>query len=142
MDERKRQILLRRIADKEKIQAERNIRIKELWNNLKPFQVPDDVPNQIPIVTKDEYETFYVPKLINAGAIPKEHLINNQVYIGKHRRCTIARWNQDLNKFEYWRHKFGNVFLDTCNHFEDDDGFALFVPIKLGTDADFKESEN
>jgi hypothetical protein len=26
---------------------------------------------------------------------------------------------------------------DDCNHFEDDDGFALFIPIKLGTEDDW-----
>jgi hypothetical protein len=36
------------------------------------------------------------------------------------------------------RYKFG-WRKDECNHFEDDDGFALFVPIKLGTQEEWDE---
>lgn len=121
--------------------TERKLRFKELWDNLKHFDEPEDVPD-IPIVEKEEYETFYLPRLWEAGAIPENDLIDQQIYIGKHRRCRAARWNRQTNKFEYWRNKFGTVFIDTCNHFENDDGFALFVPIRLGTDADFKKPEN
>jgi hypothetical protein len=113
-------------------------RMLEAWNNLKHFEIPEDVP-KIPVVNDpEEYRTFYVPKLIKAGAIPKKDLINDQIYIGNHRRCTVARWNRIKNKFEYWRYKFGMWFIDDCNHFEDDDGYALFVPIKLGTEKDFE----
>jgi len=112
----------------------------ELWKNLKPFKTPEDVPD-IPVVDEELYRTFYVPKLIEAGAIPKKDLIDGQVYIGQHRRCKVAKWNAEDEEFEYWRNKFGQVFIDTCSHFEDDDGFALFVPIKLGTEADFEKSK-
>ena len=132
---------------KRKIQAklvqydnERRQKQLDAWNNLKPFNYTYDVP-QIPIVPKEEYQEFYVPRLIDAGAIPKKDLIDKQVYIGGHRRCHVARWNKNDNKFEYWRNKFGTWFIDTCNHFQDDDGFALFVPIKLGNDTDFKKPE-
>ena len=100
-------------------------------------KVSQDIPD-IPQVPKEEYENFYLPKLLKAGAIPKKDLVDGQVYIGKHRRCTIARWNKKQNKFEYWRDKFGYRFIDVCNHFEDDDGYALFVPIKLEKNVDFK----
>jgi hypothetical protein len=117
----------------EKIVKKRNeeklLRIKEYWNNLPRFEKPYDIPN-IPIVDEKEYKEFYIPKLIAAGAIPKKNMENGQLYLGKHRNCIEARWNKELNKFEYWRYKFGFKFIDTCNHFEDDDGFALFVPIK------------
>jgi hypothetical protein len=108
------------------------------WNNLKHFEKPDDVP-KIPQCPKDEYDAFYIPRLIGAGAIPKKDLIDQQVYIGNHRRCTVAKWDNATNKFMYWRNKFGCVFLETCNHFEDDDGYALFVPIKLGIPKDFEK---
>ena len=109
----------------------------EAWNNLKPFVNTWDVPN-IPTVDKETYKAFYVPRLIKAGAIPKKDLIDGQVYIGDHRRCKIARWNKNINKFEYIRHKMGGTYMDTCNHFEDDDGFALFVPIALGKQENFE----
>lgn len=121
--------------------AERELRAEEMWNNLEHFETPYDVPD-IPKVDTEKYKNFYVPKLINAGAIPKKDLIDNQVYIGNHRRCTIARWNAKDNVFEYWRNKFGAWFYDNCNHFEDDNGYALFVPIKLGAKEDFKMPEN
>jgi len=137
-----REELIRKYNEKiEKQKLETKARLIYLWNNLKHFNIPNDVPD-IPIVNKDYYNEFYVPKLIEAGAIPKKDLIDNQVYIGKHRRCTIAKWNAKDNHFEYWRNKFGGWFHDTCNHFEDDNGYALFVPIKLGTEEDFKIPEN
>lgn len=136
-----RQILEEHIDEYNKRELERKARVMEYWNNLKHFNNPNDIPN-IPICDKEEYNEFYLPKLINAGAIRKMDLFHGQIYIGKHRRCTVARWNEDDQKFEYWRNKFGHWFIDTCNHFEDDDGFALFVPIKHGTIEDFKQPEN
>ena len=109
----------------------------DAWNNLPHFDQSWDVPN-IPIVEKELYETFYIPKLIGAGAISKKDLIDGQVYIGAHRRCKIARWNENINKFEYIRHKFNYTYIDTCNHFENDNGFALFVPINIGKQEDFE----
>jgi len=114
--------------------------MKELWGNLKPFETPEDVPD-IPVVDEKEYKEFYVPRLIAAGAIPKKDLVDEQIYIGQHRRCKVARWDAKEEEFRYWRNKFGQKFIDTCNHFEDDDGFALFVPIKLGTEADFEKTK-
>lgn len=109
--------------------------LKKYWENLKPFNQPEDVP-ELPRAEEKEWKEFYVPKLIDAGAIPKNKLIDGQVYIGNHRNTTIARWNQKTNKFDHMRYKFGWI-KDKCNHFEDDDGFALFVPIKLGTEEDW-----
>lgn len=124
----------------EKDRKERMERIKERWNNLKPFNDPNDIP-QIPIVDEKEYKEFFVPKLIAAGAIPKDKLIDGQVYIGDHRNCTVAKWDAKENVFKYNRHKFTMCYIDECNHFEDDDGFALFVPIKLGTEEDFEKTK-
>lgn len=104
--------------------------LRNIWENLKPFNDPIDVPF-IPIVDNELYKSYYIPKLINAGAIPKKDLINGQTYIGNHRRCSEAKWDEEKNKFIYKRYKFNMYFDDTCNHFEDDDGFALFVPIKI-----------
>ena len=113
---------------------------KQRWENLKPFEHPYDVP-QIPIVDKEEYHNYYVPKLIAAGAIPKKDLIDGQFYIGDHRRCCVAKWDAKENEFQYWRTKFTQRYIDTCNHFEDDDGFALFTPIKIATEKQFENNE-
>lgn len=115
--------------------AKRKIKEMEDWCKLPRFNTPDDVPN-IPIIENEAYQMFYTTKLIESGAIPKNKLIDGKVYIGKHRRCTRAKWNKKKNTFEYFRYKFGWC-MDECNHFEDDNGFALFVPIKLDDNQDF-----
>ena len=117
---------IQRIIDKEK--KDREMRIKRRWETLEPFETPDDVPD-LPHTDPDTWRDYYVPKLIQAGAIPKKDLIVGQEYIGNHRQTTRAKWNG--KEFVYTRQKFNAVFDDTCNHFEDDDGFALFVPIAL-----------
>ena len=118
--------------------AERKKRIREYWENLPKFEKPEDVPS-IPRVEEREYKEFYVPKLIEAGAIPKKDLVDGQCYIGEYRNARIGKWNAKENVFDHWRYKFG-FRLDTCNHFEDDNGFALFVPIGLATIEEFDGS--
>ena len=39
--------------------------------------------------------------------------------------------NKNWHTFVYERYKFGDTFDEEINHFEDDDGYDLFVPIKL-----------
>ena len=119
------------------IREERKQRIKEYWENLPKINTPKDVPD-LPRVDIQEWKDYYVPKLIEVGAIPKKDLVINQFYIGEHRNARVAKWNGD--KFVYMRTKFQNVYEDTCNHFEDDDGFALFVPIKTGTEEEYKQN--
>jgi hypothetical protein len=125
-------------AQLQQIREERQKRIREYWENELPkFNNPQDVPD-LPKVDEKEWREFFVPKMIEAGAIPKKDLIHGQVYIGEHRNTTVARWNQETNKFDHMRYKFGWM-KDDCNHFEDDDGFALFVPIRLGTEDDWND---
>lgn len=99
---------------------------KELWENLKPFNTVDDVPS-LPVVNKEQWENYYVPKLIQAGAIPKDKLIVGKEYIGNCRNTDVATWNG--KQFEYQRYKFGTHYTDKINHFQDDNGYDLFVPI-------------
>ena len=125
-------------AEKMKLKEEREQRIKDFWENGIPkLNNPEDVPT-LPRVNEKEWKEYYVPRLIDAGAIPKKDLIHGQVYIGDHRNTDVARWNQETNKFDHMRYKFG-WRKDDCNHFEDDDEFALFVPIRLGTEDDWNE---
>jgi hypothetical protein len=119
------------------IREERKQRIKEYWKNLPKINTPKDVP-ELPRVDIQEWKDYYVPKLIEAGAIGKNDLIEGQIYIGEHRRANVAKWNG--KEFIYNREKFGNVYEDKCNHFEDDDGFALFVPIRFGTEEEYKQN--
>ena len=124
-------------AEKIKLREEREKRIREHWKNLPRLNNPEDVP-LLPRVNEKEWREYFVPKLIEAGAIPKKDLVHGQVYIGDHRNTDVARWNQETNKFDHMRYKFGWI-KDDCNHFEDDVVFALFVPIRIGTEYDCNE---
>ena len=130
-------------AIKAKIEEEREGRKRkmiEYWNNLPKFENPEDVPN-IPRVDAAEYKEFYVPKLIGAGAIPKNELVDGQFYFGEYRNANVGRWIAEKQVFEHWRYKFG-FRIDYCNHFEDDDGFALFVPLRVANEEEIKEYLN
>lgn len=130
-------------AIKAKIGEEREKRKRkmiEYWSNLPKFEKPEDVPN-IPRVDPAEYREFYVPKLIGAGAIPKNELVDGQFYFGEYRNANVGRWIAEKQVFEHWRYKFG-YRLDDCNHFEDDNGYALFVPIRLANEQEIEEYLN
>lgn len=101
--------------------------IIDFFENLEPFNTIDDIPD-IPIVEKEIYNDYIVPNLIRCGAIPKEKLIVGKCYEGSCRNASNAVWNGE--KFTYRRTKFGYTYDEDINHFQDDDGFDLFVPLK------------
>lgn len=119
---------------------EQKKRIREYWGNLPKFEHEWQVPPLPCNVNNEEWKNFYVPMLIKAGAIPKDKLIDGQFYKGNHRQAKVAKWNDQKQKFIYLRNKFGHTFEDTCNHFEDDDGYALFVPLKIANKEDYKKN--
>ena len=94
---------------------------------MKPFETEDDIP-ELPIVDKEEYEEVIVKNLIRCGAIPKDKLEVGKTYIGTCRNTNEAIWNGIC--FDYKRYKFGTWYDDRINHFQDDNGYDLFVPIK------------
>ena len=96
------------------------------WKADHIFTSTDDIP-EVPL-TDDEERKFYIQRLIDFGAIQKKDLIPDHVYLGSCRNTTIATWNGTF--FTYSRRKFGMDFDDTIVHFEDDDGFDIFVPIR------------
>jgi hypothetical protein len=116
---------------------ERRKQIKEYWRTREPFKDVNDIPN-LPIVDEKEWKEFYIPRLIELGAIPKDKLVDGVVYDGDHRNAQRARWIQNENRFQYIRHKFHFIYYDYCNHFEDDNRYALFVPIKVSDDQTFE----
>lgn len=61
--------------------------------------------------------------------IPKNELIEGCIYAGKCRNADHAVWLGD--KFEYIRYKWGSHYKETINHFEDDDGYDVFVPMEI-----------
>lgn len=100
---------------------------EEYWMELKPFNTTDDIP-ELPIVPKDEWNNFYIPILIKCGAIPKDNLEIGKTYLGNCRNAEKAIWTG--NKFLYKRTKFGSTYDEEINHFQDDDGSDLFVPLR------------
>lgn len=138
MEDNNLEIKLKAQAQLQQIKEERLKKIKQFWENELPkVNSPEDVP-ELPKVSETEWREFYVPKLIQAGAIAKENLVVGKIYIGDHRRTNCAKWTG--KEFVYRRYKFGMVYDDYCNHFEDDDGFALFVPIREGTEEDYNKN--
>ena len=61
--------------------------------------------------------------------IPKNELIIDKEYVGNCRNSGKAIWKGD--HFEYKRCKFGSYFIDSINHYEDDDGYDVFVPVEI-----------
>lgn len=120
--------------------VKRKLAMKEYWNTLKPFVNAHDVPT-LPRVGKQEWEEFYVPKLIQAGAIKREDLIDGVWYYGDYRNSTFGKWDATKQEFGLWRHKFG-YYWDTCNHFQDDSGYALFVPLRTATEEEIKSQND
>ena len=114
-----------------KERAERKQRIIDRFNNMKPFNDYNDVPS-IPVLDKETYQNIIVPNLIRCGAIPKDKLVVGTKYEGDCRNAHIAVWKEN-NKFEYMRTKFGYTYPEEINHFQDDDGYDVFVPIKMIT---------
>lgn len=110
-----------------KIREWRYNRQLEYWRNLNREFTVDTIPD-IPKVRPDVYNDIIIPALIRCGSIPKSQLEIGATYIGSCRNAHEAVWLGD--KFEYQRYKFGDTFLETINHFEDDNGYDLFVPIK------------
>lgn len=105
-------------------------RIPEIikWlNELKPF-TEEFIPEP-PILEKKLYDKYVIPNFIRCGAIPKDKLIIDKTYVGHCRNASEAVWNG--KEFQYTRKKFGSEFLEGINHFQDDDGYDVFVPIKI-----------
>ena len=61
--------------------------------------------------------------------IPKNELIIDKEYVGNCRNSDKAVWKGD--HFEYQRYKFGDWYTDKINHYEDDDGYDVFVPVEV-----------
>ena len=76
-----------------------------------------------------EFWNLICKKLIEKGEKKKKDLVIGTTYTGVCRNSDEATWLGD--KFEYIRYKFGTQYKETINHFEDDDGYDLFVPLSI-----------
>lgn len=111
-----------------KEKEERYNNVLEYWKTRKPFKDEDDI-GPIPIVSTQDYNNIIIPNIIRCGGIPKDELIIGKIYIGDCRNATEAIW--DGKVFKYMRTKFGSTYEEEINHFQDDDGYDVFVPIKI-----------
>ena len=115
---------------KEKLKADKEKRretVIEYFKTMKPFDSVDNIP-QVPIMDKETYEEVIVKNLIRCGAIPKDKLEVGATYEGDCRNFIKAKW--DGEKFIGRRYKFGSWYDEEINHFQDDDGHDVFVPIR------------
>lgn len=94
---------------------------------MNKFQTVDDIP-EIPITKTQREHDLLCEELIECGAIPKKNLEIGITYAGSCRNADKAVWNG--TNFEYQRSKWGETFIDTVPHFEDEMYYDVFVPIK------------
>ena len=102
--------------------------ILEMWKTHEPFVNEDSIPD-IPVVSKEDYVNIIIPNIIRCGGIPKSELVIGKRYVGSCRNASEATWNGKT--FTYKRYKFGHTFFEDINHFEDDDEYDLFIPIRV-----------
>lgn len=111
---------------------ERKQNIKEFWDNITEIKKIDgeyNIPDLPKFDNQEDYKNIIVKNLIRLGAITKDKLIIGKTYLGNCRNTNKATWNG--TQFIYDRYKFGSYYQDNMNHFQDDDGYDLFVPMKL-----------
>ena len=114
---------------KEKAAYEKEHKTEIMIDRLKSMkQFTDDYIPEPPITTPELYQKYVIPNFIRCGAIPKDKLVKGKTYFGSCRNADTAVWLGD--KFEYIRHKWGDSYPEKINHFEDDNGYDLFVPIR------------
>ena len=103
--------------------------IQIIYNNKKTFRDEDDIPIDIPVLPKEDYNRIIVTNLIRCGAIPKSKLEVGTRYLGHCRNSNLATWNGE--RFEIKRFKFGRYESDTVQHFEDGGGNDndVFIPL-------------
>ena len=128
-EEEKRLLVKRRDEIRKEIDAEREAYNIEYFNNLKPFDGDTDKIPALPVLNEDVYQNVIVPNLIRCGAIPKKDLVVGETYLGACRNAGEAVWNGQT--FTYKRTKFAWTYDEDINHFEDDNGYDLFVPLKI-----------
>ena len=116
----------------EKIAEEKKNCLQNLikrFQEMEPFDGDIDRIPLVPVVDEKIYQEHIIPNLIRCGAIPKDKLIVGHTYLGDCRNAHKAVWKEN-GRFEYMRTKFGCEYLEQINHFQDDDGYDVFTPIK------------
>lgn len=60
--------------------------------------------------------------------IAKKDLKHGAYYYGNCRNTTVARWNGEKQVFCHWRFKWGDRFIETICHPDDDAVYDVFYP--------------
>ena len=115
----------------EKIKQEREENIRQWWLSLKPFESEKDVPD-----LPNPLTGFYVNRLIELGAIAIGELEIGEWYYGNYRNAKLGKWNGKTFDHIRWSHGY---YWDECNHFQDDDRYALFVPLRKATKEEIEK---
>lgn len=120
---------------------ERLKNIYSYWEKRKPFTDHEDIPsfpqyneNVFGKKAAKELQEYVTKRYVELGAIPKKDLVVGHTYEGDCRNAQTAVWKEN-GRFEYQRTKFGCTYPEEINHFEDDNGYDVFVPIKDVTDG-------
>lgn len=98
-------------------------------NNMSSFTDIEDIPSIPKMRNIEDYQEYVIKNYIRCGAIPKDQLIIGEEYLGTCRNSNKALW--DGKEFIYQRTKFNSTYTEKINHFEEDDGYDLFIPLKL-----------
>lgn len=97
---------------------------------MEKFNKIDDIP-EFPRLEKEEDYQKLVKEYLEAGAIAKENLIPGAWYIGQSRSANVAQWFPNPGRFYFIRYKMDGKYVDDIHHFQDDNGYDLFIPFKL-----------
>ena len=101
----------------------------ELIKEGRKFTKVDDIPEFPRCNTPEEFQNN-VKSYIKAGAIAKKDLVSGAWYIGQSRSTNFAQWFSNPGRFYFIRYKFSGEYVDNMHHFEDDEGYDVFVPYK------------
>ena len=108
---------------------ERLLGVWQKYSHMAPFGKDVGMVPFIPCVEDDAfYEDVIVRNIIRCGGIPKDKLEVGAWYRGECRNAKLAQWKGE--GFVYERTKFGYTYNEEINHFQDDDGYDVFVPIE------------
>jgi hypothetical protein len=105
------------------------------WSETLHFRFLDKMDEEelswieVPRCQNKDEEMFVQDTLIKHGAIPLNKLEVGKTYVGFCRNAGEAVWKGD--KFVYKRYKWGNTYNEEINHFQNDDGYDVFVPVKV-----------
>lgn len=122
---------------REEFLKQKEINLQRWWNDLKPFKFAEHVP-ALPTPLTD----FYINRLIDLGAISLTELEDSNWYYGNYRNSNFGKWDDKNKIFHIIRYKWSSFHWDECKHFQNDDGFALFVPLRKATSFEVETEES